>query len=121
MKIVFEKIKKTDFQCSKINMKYKVLNLWLIILVGNKVLGFVYHIFLSIGFWYFGHFSCVIFVLVFFSLAHLALQNVKKDYIIFLYFRNFIAKSEQKPKTKNVMNKTIINAFLNSDKKVIYF
>ena len=33
--------------------------------------------------WYFGHFSFVIFFLVFFHLAHLALQNVNKDYVIF--------------------------------------
>ena len=45
------------------------------------------------------------FLSAFFSLAHLALQNVTKDYVIFLYFRNFIAKSDQKPKTKIGMNK----------------
>ena len=28
-----------------------------------------------------------------------------KDYVIFSYFRNFVAKSDQKPKTKNGMNK----------------
>ena len=53
---------------------------------------FVHPIFSSFGFWYFGHFSCVIFFPIFFRLAHLALQNVNKDYTIFLYFRNFIAK-----------------------------
>jgi len=42
----------------------------------------------------------------FFHLAHLALQNVNKDYIIFSHFRNFVAKSDQKPKTKNGMNET---------------
>ena len=68
---------------------------------------FVLPIFLSFVFWYFGHFSCPIFF-PFFCLAHLALQNVNKDYIIFLYFRNFIAKSDQKPKTKNGMNETKI-------------
>jgi hypothetical protein len=31
-------------------------------------------------------------------LAHLALQNVNKDCVIFLYFRNSVAKSDQKPK-----------------------
>ena len=67
---------------------------------------FVHPIFLSFGFWYFGHFSCMIFFPVFFRLAHLALQNVNKDYVIFSYFRNFIAKSDQKPKTKNGMNET---------------
>ena len=45
---------------------------------------------------------------VFFRFAHLALQNVNKDYIIFSYFRNFIAKSDQKPKPKNGMNETQI-------------
>ena len=59
---------------------------------------FVHPIFSSFGFWYFGHFSCVIFFLVFFRLAHLALQNVNKDYVVFSYFRNFVAKSDQKPK-----------------------
>ena len=43
----------------------------------------------------------------FFRLAHLALQNVSKDYIIFSYFCNFIAKSDQKPKTKNGINETL--------------
>ena len=62
--------------------------------------------FLPIGFWYFSHFSCVIYFPVFFHLAHLALQNVNKDYVKFSYFSNVIAKSDQKPKTKNVMNKT---------------
>ena len=36
---------------------------------------FVHPIFSSFGFWYFGHFSCMIFFPVFFRLAHLALQN----------------------------------------------
>jgi hypothetical protein len=43
----------------------------------------------------------------FFGLAHLALQNVNKDYVIFLYFRNFVAKCDQKPKMKNWMNETL--------------
>ena len=42
----------------------------------------------------------------FFRLAHLALQNVNKYYVIFSYLRNFIAKSDKKPKTKNGMNET---------------
>ena len=71
---------------------------------------FVYPIFSSFDFWYFGHFSHVIFFLVFFRLAHLALQNVNKDYGIFSYFRNFVGKSDQKPKTKNGMNKTFMSA-----------
>ena len=45
----------------------------------------------------------------FFCLAHLALQNVNKDYIIFSYFRNFVAKNDQNPKTKNGRNKTQVN------------
>ena len=56
---------------------------------------FVHPIFLSFGFWYFGQFSCMIFFPYF---SHLALQNVDKDYIIFSYFRNFVSKSDQKPK-----------------------
>ena len=43
---------------------------------------------------------------VFFRLAHLALQNANKDYVIVLYFSNFVAKSDQKPKMKNGMNVT---------------
>ena len=41
------------------------------------------------------------------GLAHLALQNVNKDYAIFLYFHKFIAKSDQKPKMENGMNETL--------------
>ena len=37
---------------------------------------FVHPIFSSFGFWYFGHFSCVIFFLGVFRLDHPALQNV---------------------------------------------
>ena len=62
---------------------------------------------LSFGFWYFGLFSCVVFFLVFFCLANLTLPNVNKDYLLFLYFLNFVAKCDQKPKTKNGMNETI--------------
>ena len=47
------------------------------------------------------------FSFLFFRLAHLALQNVNKDYIIFSYFNNFVTKSDQKPKTKNGRNETI--------------
>ena len=32
------------------------------------------------------------------------MQNVNKGYVIFLNFRNFIVKSDQKPKTKTGMN-----------------
>ena len=42
---------------------------------------------------------CVIFF-PFFSVAHLAWQNVNKDYVIFSFFHNFIAKSDQKTKMK---------------------
>jgi hypothetical protein len=59
-------------------------------------------------FWYFGHFSCVIFFSFFFRLAYLALQNVNKDYVIFSYFHNFVGKSDQKPTTLNGMNKTFV-------------
>ena len=48
------------------------------------------------------------FRLLVFGLSHLALQNVNKDYTIFSYFRNFIAKSAKKQKTKNEMNETIV-------------
>ena len=44
-----------------------------------------------------------------FRLAHLALQNVSKGYVIFLYLRDFVAKSDQKPKTKNGMNEKLEN------------
>jgi len=50
------------------------------------------HIFSSFGFWYFGHFSCVIFIPLFSRLAHLALKNVNKD------FCNITAQSDQKRK-----------------------
>ena len=49
---------------------------------------------------YFGHFSCVIFF-PFFPSCPSCLAECKQ---IFLYFRNFITKSDQKPKTKNGMN-----------------
>jgi hypothetical protein len=48
----------------------------------------------------------MIFLPFFFCLAHLALQNGNKDYAKFLHFRNFVAKSDQKPKTKNGMKET---------------
>ena len=67
---------------------------------------FVHPIFLSFGFWYFGHLMLRDFIVVFFHLAHLALKNVCIGYVIFSYFRIF-AKSCQKPETKNGMNETI--------------
>ena len=45
----------------------------------------------------------------FFCLAYVALQNVNKSYVIFLYFRNFIAKSDQKQKSKNGMNVMLLH------------
>ena len=65
---------------------------------------FIHPIFSSYGFWYFGHFSCVIFILGF---PRLALQNANKDYVTFSYFCNFITKCDQKQKMKNGMNQTI--------------
>ena len=70
---------------------------------------FIHLIFSSFGFWYFAHISCVIFFPFFFRLTHLALQNINKDYVILSYYRNFVAKSDRKPKTKNGMNKTFID------------
>ena len=62
------------------------------------------------------------FLSIFFRLTHLALQNVNKDYVIFLYFWNFIAKSDQKPKTKNGMNETLfVKSEMNKYKYSIIF
>ena len=44
---------------------------------------FIHPLFSSYGIWYFGHFSCVIFILGF---PRLALQNANKDYVTFLHF-----------------------------------
>ena len=49
----------------------------------------------------------------FVHLAHLALQNVDKDYATFSYFCNFVTKSDQKPKTKNGMNKYLRQKYQN--------
>ena len=46
------------------------------------------------------------FSFIFFRFATLALQNVNKDHVIFLYFCNFFAKENQEPKTKNGMKET---------------
>ena len=67
---------------------------------------FVHPIFSSFHFLVFWSLQLRDFLSVFFCLAHLALQNVNKDYVIFLYFRNFFAKSDQKQKMKNGMNET---------------
>ena len=48
----------------------------------------------------------------FYRLAHLALQNINKDYIIFSYFSNMVARSDQKPKTKNGISETFISKML---------
>ena len=69
---------------------------------------FVHPMFSSFGFWYFGHFRCIIFFPVFFHLALQALQNANKHYVIFSYFCNFIAKGDKKPKTKNGKNETLV-------------
>ena len=54
---------------------------------------FVHPIFLTLGFWYIGYFSCVIFF-SFFLFAYLTLQNVNKDYRISSYsFRPWIVSS----------------------------
>jgi len=45
---------------------------------------------------------------IFSCLTHLTLQNVNKENVIFLYFCNFVTKSDQKPKTKNGMNETLL-------------
>ena len=52
------------------------------------------------------------FFLFVFRLAHLTLQNVNKDYVIFSYFCNFVPKNIQKPKTKNGKKGTCINPHL---------
>ena len=44
-----------------------------------------------------------------FLFFHLALQNVNKDYVIFLYFCNFVAKVTKNQKPKNEMNKKNIS------------
>ena len=53
--------------------------------------------------------------------SRLALQNVNKDYTIFLYFRNFVAKSDQKRKmgwTKHLSQKCyILLLFFSKPKK----
>ena len=72
---------------------------------------FVHPIFLSFGFLVFWSLYLRVFIQFFFRLAHLALQNASKEYVIFLYFPNFITKSDQKPKTKNGMNETYVNFF----------
>ena len=57
------------------------------------------HIFVFWFFVFWSLYSCMIFF-PFFSV--LPLQNTNKDYIIFLYFHNFVAKSNQKQKNKKM-------------------
>ena len=52
-------------------------------------------------------FGILVTLVAWFSFRFFTLQNVNKDYIIFLYFCNFVTKSDQKPKTKNGMNETL--------------
>ena len=60
-----------------------------------------YYIFWFFGLFVFRRISCVIFFTLNFHLASLALQNVTKDYVIFSYFRNFVAKTDKERKTKH--------------------
>jgi len=66
---------------------------------------FIHSIFSSFGFWYFGHFSFVIFF-PFFPVLPILPCKMQTKIIIFSYFRNFVTKSDQKPKTKNGTNET---------------
>ena len=66
---------------------------------------FVHPIFSSFGFCYFGHFSCVIFSPS--RSCPSCLAKCKQRLCNILYFWNFFAKSDQKPKPKNGMNKTM--------------
>ena len=65
----------------------------------NWIYCFVHPIFSSFGFWYFGHFSCV--------------------HVIFLYFCNFV--SDQKPKTKMEWTKLICMYNLFEIRKYSFF
>ena len=53
--------------------------------------------FCLLGFWYFGHFSCVI-LFSFFQSCPSCKAKCNRIYILFSYFRNFVTKSDQKPK-----------------------
>ena len=66
---------------------------------------FIHPIFSSFGFWYFGHVSCVIFF-PFFPSCPSCLAKCKQR-----LHNIFIAKSDQKPKTKNGLNKTFATYF----------
>ena len=63
------------------------------------------HIFV---FWYFGPFSCVIFFQVFFLLAHLALQNVNKDCVIFSYFITSLPKVTKSKNGIKISHKLVV-------------
>ena len=71
----------------------------------NKDKCFVHPIFLSLGFWYFGHFSCVIFFPFFLSCPS-CLAKCKQSLHKIFVFCNFVAQTDQKPKTKFGMNET---------------
>ena len=49
-------------------------------------------VFSTCGFLYFGHFSCLIFFPVFSRLAHLTLQNVNTEFVIFHIFVTLLPK-----------------------------
>ena len=68
---------------------------------------FVHPIFLSFGFWYFGHFSCVIFIPVFFSSCPSYLAKCKQR-----YFRILATLLPKLTKTNNGINETKINKIL---------
>ena len=97
-------VKNLDFLLC-LQKKIQNLKVFKVIQLNNSFLFCSSHIFVF-WFWYFGQFSCVMLFLLFLCLANLALQYVDKDYVIFSYFRNFVTKSDQKPKTKNGMNET---------------
>ena len=63
---------------------------------------FCFHFFSSIPYFRLLVFGIVVALVAWFSfriscLTHLALQNENKDYIIFLYFHSFLARSDQTP------------------------
>ena len=56
------------------------------------------HILITSFFFFFCLLTCMIFFTLYFRLARLALQNVNKDYVIFLYFCNIVTKNDKKRK-----------------------
>ena len=66
---------------------------------------FFHPIFSSFGFWYSGHYL--------FPSCPSCLAKFKKNSIIFSYFHNFVLTiSDQKQKTKNGMNETLVTALV---------